>query len=134
MAEPAIATYIRSVEGRLVPRWGTSQFFGARVTSDAERAKGAERIVWDTERVYAITVAFETAHPRELRQAMKNGDLKPSTKEEFDAWQVKRAKAEEAAAKAAKKAAEEAAKKAKSESEAAAAQAQDSTASERKEQ
>lgn len=107
MAGPAIAKYVKAVEGRLVPRWGTSTFFGARVTSKEERAKGAPPIEWNTERVYAITETFEIAHPRELRQAIKNGDLALTDEASFSAWKRKQGEQEEAAAKAAEEAAKE---------------------------
>jgi hypothetical protein len=86
---PAIefARYVSSVEGRLVSRWDANgSSFGARVATAAERAEGAEAIVWDTECVVPLTAAFCARYDRELRNALKHRDLVERTREDWLAW------------------------------------------------
>lgn len=82
------AAYVSSVEGRLVSRWdvGPWSYFGARVASAEERAKGAEPIVWEPERVIPLTAEFCQRFERELRDALANGDLRKRTAKEHEAW------------------------------------------------
>jgi hypothetical protein len=86
---PAIefARYVSSVEGRLVSRWDANgSSFGARVATAAERAEGAAAIVWDTECVVPLTAAFCARYARELRNALKHGDLVQRSREDWEAW------------------------------------------------
>lgn len=78
---------------------------------------------WDTERVYPLTALTCAQFANDLNQAVRDGDLKERTREEFAAYAKSVANAEAAAA--AKVAADaEAAAKAKAEADAAAAEAQ----------
>jgi hypothetical protein len=109
------AKYVSAVEGRLVSRWdaGPHSYIGARVTSMAERATGAEPIVWDTAVVLPLTAEFCQRFERELRDAIRNGDLIERSAAEYQGWlQVEKKRDEEQAA-AAQKAAEPAKKAAK---------------------
>lgn len=91
------AAYVSSVEGRLVSRWdvGPWSYFGARVASAEERARGAEPIVWEPDRVIPLTAEFCARFERELRDALANGDLKQRSAEEYAAWLEAERKADE---------------------------------------
>lgn len=86
-AAPLFVRFVSSVEGRLVSRWDANgSSFGARVATAVERAEGAEPIVWDTECVVPLTAAFCARFDRELRNALKAGDLRERTREDWQAW------------------------------------------------
>jgi hypothetical protein len=92
-AAPQFVRFVSSVEGRLVSRWDAQgSSFGARVATAAERAEGAEPIVWDTECVVPLTAPFCAKYDRELRNALKHGDLVERSRADWEAW----LKAEEA--------------------------------------
>lgn len=79
--------FVSSVEGRVVSRWDApGSVFGAKVATLEERKAGAEPIVWDPERVVPLTAAFCARFERELRNAVRNGDLRERTRADWEAW------------------------------------------------
>lgn len=87
---PQFVRFVSSVEGRLVGRWDAPRTsFGARVTSLEERKHGAEPIVWDTEAVIPLQDAFVRKYDRELRGAIRRGDLLERKREDYNAYQRK---------------------------------------------
>ena len=111
--------YVRSVEGRLVTRYGTSSHIGAVVVPGGK--------VDFTDEVVAISDPEWTSYLREYSRHLKNGDLELATEAEFKASNAaiareqqtafERGVAETKAAEA--KAAEAAAKQAAAERESA---------------
>ena len=90
---PAFVRFVSSVEGRLVGRWDAQgASFGARVATRAEREAGAEPMQWDVECVVPLTAAFCAKYDRELRNAIRGGDLLERKRDDWEAW----LKAEEA--------------------------------------
>jgi hypothetical protein len=86
-AAPQFVRFVSSVEGRLVSRWDANgSSFGARVATSVERAEGAEAIVWDTACVVPLTAAFCARFDRELRNALKAGDLVERSREDWLTW------------------------------------------------
>lgn len=84
---PKFVQFVRSVEGRLVGRWdaGPYHYFGARVGTETERADD-KPIVWDVESVIPLTQQFCIRFSRELARAIRMGDLKRATEDEYAAW------------------------------------------------
>lgn len=79
--------FVSSVEGRTVSRWDApGAYFGAKVATLEERKAGATPVIWDEERVTPLTAQFCARYERELRNALKNGDLKDRKREEYEAW------------------------------------------------
>lgn len=108
--------FVSPVAGRLVSRPGAPHaYVGARITTQEERADGAEPFVWDPETVVPFSAPEFQRYERELRAAVRRGDLLERTPEDFAAWgkaqEQREAKREAELAKAAK-AAEAEAKKA----------------------
>lgn len=96
-AAPEFSRFVSSVKGRLVSRWDApNSSFGARVATAEERAAGGESIVWDEECVVPLLASFCDRFDRELRNALRNGDLKERKREDYDAW-LKRAEERETA-------------------------------------
>jgi len=84
---PVFVRFVSSVEGRLVGRWdATGACFGARVATREEREAGAEPMQWDTECVVPLTAAFCAKYDRELRNAVRGGDLLERKREDWEAW------------------------------------------------
>lgn len=84
---PEFVRFVSSVEGRLVARWDAAgASFGARVATRAEREAGAEPMQWDVECVVPLTAAFCAKYDRELRNAIKGGDLRERKREDWEAW------------------------------------------------
>lgn len=83
MAQPTIALYVRPVEGRVVPRYGTSQLLGAErlPVTKASKRSGEPAIVWDTSTAIALTDDYCRRYTKELRQHIRNGDLIVATEE-----------------------------------------------------
>lgn len=112
--------FVSSVEGRLVTRWDAQgSSFGARVATAEERAAGDAPISWDPTCVVPLTPQFCAKFDRELRNAIRNGDLKERTEADWQAWrkheeerEAARLEVVKATEEAAAKAAEEAAEKA----------------------
>ncbi len=93
--------YFSSVQGRVVPRYGTDTFIGVKRTSSGWG--------WDEERVVAIPAAECSRFGREYQNAVRLRALKVRTREDYDAYLKKVAEQEKEraqAAEAAKKAAE----------------------------
>lgn len=85
-ADPFVR-FVSSVEGRLVARWDAQgSSFGARVSTRAEREAGAEHIYWDTDCVVPLTAPFCAKYDRELRNAIRGGDLRERSREDWLAW------------------------------------------------
>ena len=79
--------FVSSVEGRLVARWDApGSCFGAKQATAAERREGVEPIQWDTARVVPLTAPFAAKYDRELRNAIRGGDLVERTRADFEAW------------------------------------------------
>jgi hypothetical protein len=86
-AAPQFVRYVSCVKGRLVSRWDApSACFGARVSTFPEREAGAESIVWDEDCVIPLTAQFCARFDRELRNAVRNGDLRERKAEDHAAW------------------------------------------------
>jgi hypothetical protein len=124
VAQPKFAVYVRAVEGRLVGRWGSKhEYFGARRTAATlqERRAGKAMAVWDTQRVIPLTADYCRRFRKELRKALRNGDLLECKVGDYSAWlriQAEREKKHtEKLAEQKKKAAEEKAKSSNKESE-----------------
>ncbi len=78
MAEgPKFALYVRPVAGHLVPRYGTREYLGARVTADG--------VVWDERQIIPLTEEYERTYRKELLQDIEIGALKKATEEQFSA-------------------------------------------------
>jgi hypothetical protein len=110
--------FVSPVAGRLVSRPGAPHaYVGARLTTAAERADGAEPFVWDLETVVPFSAPEFQRYERELRAAVRRGDLLERTPEDFAAWgkaqEQREAKREAELAKAAKEEARKAADEAK---------------------
>jgi hypothetical protein len=69
--------YFRSVEGYVVPRYGTQSFIGVQ----RDRAVGWR---WDTADVFAIPIADCKRYAREYRRALTTGALVEVTKADFE--------------------------------------------------
>lgn len=95
MPGPEFVRFVSPVKGRLVSRWDApGTLIGARLTTAAERATGAEPIIWDEELVLPLTDAFCRRFDKELRRALANGDLKKRKREDYESWLKAEAKRE----------------------------------------
>ena len=85
---PRIALYVRAVKGRLVSRYGSAGYFGARRThiTRQQQVAGEPMLVWDTDCVYPVTEATWASYRRELSKALRTGDLVEATEAEHRAW------------------------------------------------
>jgi hypothetical protein len=87
MAGPKFERYVSPVKGRLVSRWDSlGSNIGARVTTPEQRAAGADPVIWDEELVLGLTEQFCARFNKELRQALRNGDLKERNEDDYRAW------------------------------------------------
>lgn len=89
---PNYTAFVSSVEGRLVPRWGTGFFIGAHLRTPDEVSAGQDAIVWEPDVVVPLTDSYCRTFARELEQALEMGDLRKRSKEEFDDQDAERAK------------------------------------------
>lgn len=82
--------YVRAVPGRLVTRFGSSQYIGAtRVfphPTPEQLENGAEPIVWDAQAVTVIPEREAAKYRREYEGAIRHGDLVQCTPEEQAAY------------------------------------------------
>jgi hypothetical protein len=79
--------FVSPVAGRLVSRPGAPHaYIGARITTAEERAEGAEPFVWDLETVVPFSAPEFQRYERELRAAVRRGDLVARSAEDFTAW------------------------------------------------
>lgn len=86
-ASDPFVRFVSSVAGRLVSRWDAQgSSFGARVSTRAERESGAEHITWDTDCVIPLTAEFCAKYDRELRNAVRGGDLVERSRRDWEAW------------------------------------------------
>lgn len=86
MAEgPVFALYVRSVEGHLVPRFGTREYIGAtlRGLTAEQRAAGQAAVQWDTERIVPITARDTVTYRKEYETAIQTGALKQVSEAEY---------------------------------------------------
>lgn len=72
--------YFKSVEGHIVPRYGTQTYIGARIDK-------AEGWVW-TEDVKRIPTTEVTRYLREYNRALKDGAIVEVKRSDYDAQQV----------------------------------------------
>ena len=88
---PEFARFVRSVEGKAVARYGTDGLIGAERVALTDEQKRAHvcPIVWDTERVVALTAEYCRRHRRELDAAIRRGELVAATRAEWEAQQVR---------------------------------------------
>lgn len=106
MAEVQFVRFVQPVKGRLVSRWDAPEsYIGARFTSEAERAAGAEAVEWNEALVLPLTREFCDRYLRELRKALKNGDLKEVDEAAYRAWLAVEGEREAAKVKALEEAA-----------------------------
>lgn len=77
MPGPQFVRFISAAEGRLVPWWGTSVYFGAEVRQG--------EVLQDLKRIYPLTDDFCRRYTRELSQAIAEGDLLERKREEWEA-------------------------------------------------
>lgn len=95
---PVFVRFVSSVEGRLVSRWDAPQsFIGARWHSPEETKETGQRVAWDTDAVVPLTDAFCARFDKELRCALRDGDLLERTEEDYKAWLVVEAQRDAAA-------------------------------------
>jgi hypothetical protein len=81
---PQFAAFVSSVEGRLMHRWDAPQIpIGARVIPEREREADGPAVEWDTQKIIPLTVEFVRRFGLELREAIRNGDLRQRTAEEY---------------------------------------------------
>lgn len=84
---PQFVRFVSSVEGRIVTRWDSpGSCIGARLATAQERKDGAEPFTWDTECVVPLTAEFCARFDRELRNALRNGDLLERKREDWEGW------------------------------------------------
>ena len=69
---PQIAFSVHSVEGRVVPRYGTDELIGAERSYDK---RGRATITWQPERVIPLTEDYVAHYQRELLHHLEHGDL-----------------------------------------------------------
>lgn len=83
-AAPKFVRFFRSVEGRLVSRWGTPRsFIGARRTP---KQGGGFELTWDTEAVTGFTQDFCDRYVKELDRSVANGDLEECKAADHAKW------------------------------------------------
>lgn len=99
--DPNFTLFVSSVEGRAVSRFGarSGTLIGARYTTEEEMAAGAGPIVWDTERVVPLLEDEHARYRREYASAIRCGDLRACTPEQWTAWRKHQAQRERAEAK-----------------------------------
>jgi hypothetical protein len=90
---PEFTRFVRSVEGHAVARYGAdaAALIGARrrvLTPEQRRARECP-IVWDTERIVALTGDYCRKYLRELNTSIRRGELIEATREEWEAQQAK---------------------------------------------
>lgn len=91
---PEFARFVRSVQGKAVARYVQGKAVGLigaeRVTLTEEQKRAHVcPIVWDTERVVALTAEYCRRHRRELDAAIRRGELIEATRSEWEAQQVR---------------------------------------------
>ncbi len=94
---PRFALFVRSVDGRLVSRFGTTRYLGAQRTgvTEEDRRAGAPVVEWDIERVTPISEQEFRTYRKEFLKAIRNGDLKKATHADYLKWlQVQKAREE----------------------------------------
>lgn len=77
MAE-IIFRYFRSIEGMVVPRYGTATFIGVQ----RDQKQGW---IWDTNAIIRVPEYETTRYGKEYRRALADGALVECSKAEFDA-------------------------------------------------
>jgi hypothetical protein len=77
MAE-IIFRYFKSVEGRVVPRYGTTTFIGVQ----RDQKVGW---VWDTSAITRVPEYETTRYGKEYRRALSDGSMVECSKADFDA-------------------------------------------------
>jgi hypothetical protein len=107
--------YVSPVQGRLVPRYGTTGGGRPQAFLGATRDGRTGSITWTPEAVLLLTDEEERLFGAEYRGHIRDGALVERTAKDYETWRAKQKAAKEAAKK---KAEEEAAKK-KAEEEAA---------------
>lgn len=79
--------FVSPVKGRLVSRWDApGTYVGARLATTAERAAGSDGVIWDEELVLPLTEAFCRRFDKELRSALRNGDLRERKADDYRRW------------------------------------------------
>lgn len=94
MAEgPVFARFVSAVRGQVVPRYGTSEFIGARrVTLTREQiANGELPFEWDEETIVPLTDCYCREYVRELNEHVATNALRVCTREQWEAQQKQRA-------------------------------------------
>jgi hypothetical protein len=98
---PEFTRFVRSVEGYAVARYGAdaAALIGAqrRVLTPEQRRARECPIVWDTQRIVALTKDYCRKYLRELNTAIRRGELTECTREQ---WEAQQAKQEQASAPA----------------------------------
>ena len=82
--------FVRCVPGRLVTRFGSAQYIGARLVSPppsaAEKDAGAATVVWDESEVVLISGDEYRRFRREYDGAIRRGDLLRATEDKHRAF------------------------------------------------
>lgn len=93
---PHFALYVKSVDGRMVPRYGTETLIGARRPrlTKAQRRAGEAVVAWNTDRVTPITHDEYRRYRRAYDAHLRDGDLLAVDEAAFTAWQRAEARRE----------------------------------------
>lgn len=87
MAGPTFVRFVSAAPGRLVSRFDAPQgYIGARRASEEEVRATGERIVRIDGQVLPLTAEFCARFDKELRNAIRDGDLVERTEVEHQAW------------------------------------------------
>ena len=82
--------YFRAVKGRVVKRFGTSEYLAARLQFAPAAVQGGERkclgFVQDLNRIVQVTDAEYIRFRREYRDSVRWGDLKEATEADYKHW------------------------------------------------
>lgn len=82
---PKFSKFVRSVEGHAVARYGSGSRTTANELIGATRVE-VDRIEWDTKRVTPLTEEYCAKYCRELRRALKLGELIEVTEDDYLAY------------------------------------------------
>lgn len=84
---PVFERFVRSVQGKAVARYGTDGLIGAErvALTEEQRRAHACPIVWDTERIVALTAEYCGRYRREINASVRRGELIEVKREAWEA-------------------------------------------------